>query len=229
MRGTLTRFLFATVALLAVSLVAACGTVATPEWAAEAQETRAALAVTQTYLTSIAPTATPVPPTPTPTPVPPTATPIPPTATEAPPTATPEPTAAPTATAEPSGADANAEAITAALAAGDAARGQTVFAAQHTLPDGSAWACSSCHSVTPDELRLIGPGLWNVAARSQAYDIGQTAPAYIEASILHPQEFIAPVAEGQPGWALNMPAGWDEALSDQEVADLVAYLLTLGE
>lgn len=229
MRGKFTRFMLPAAAILAAGLAAACGTVATPEWAAEAQETRAALAVTDTYLTEIAPTATPIPPTATPTPVPPTATPVPPTATEAPPTATPEPTAEPTVAAEPAAGDANADAIAAALAAGDPVRGQTLFVAQHALPDGSAWACSSCHSVTPDELRLIGPGLWNVAVRSQTYDVDQTAPEYILASILHPQEFIAPVGEGQPGWALNMPMGWEEPLSEQDLSDIVAYVLTLEE
>ncbi|PJF25522.1 MAG: hypothetical protein CUN53_12355, partial [Phototrophicales bacterium] len=115
--------------------------------------------------------------------------------------------------------------VAVALAAGNPTNGQAVFQAQHSLPDGSAWACQSCHSVDASGLRLIGPGLWNVANRDYLDEVGETAPEYIRNSILHPQDYIAP--SGDAAWALNMPAGWDVVLSEQEVNDLVAYLLTL--
>jgi hypothetical protein len=211
-------YLVCALALLAAVSASACGTVATPVWAAEAQATRVAQIATSDHLTAIAPTFTPTPtptltltltPTPTETPAPTaTPTPLPPTATPLPPT--PEPASDP---------------IAVALAAGSPANGQAVFQAQHALPDGSAWACQSCHSVDPSGLRLIGPGLWNIANRSYLNEVGQTAPEYIRNSILHPQDYIAP-ADG-PAWALNMPGGWDVVLSEQELNDLVAYLLTL--
>lgn len=203
----------------------ACGTVATPEWAAEAQATRVAQAVTVEHLTAIAPTATFTPLPPTSTPVPPTATPIPPTSTPVPPTATPVP---PTATALPATAVAEDSAAIAEVA-GDPVNGQIVFTTQHTLPDGSAWACASCHSVTPDELRLIGPGQWNIAQRAATRVEGQSAAEYIRVSILQPQDFIAPTREGEPAWALNMPAGWDVVLTEQELNDVIAYLFTLQD
>lgn len=236
MRGHWITKLMLTGLAAATLTSAACGTVATPEWAAEAQETRVALAATDEHLTAIAPTATPIPPTATPTPVPPTATPIPPTAppTEVP-TATPE--AAPTTEA----------AVELVMPAGDPVAGQTVFVTSYTLPDGQQWACAACHSVTPDELRLIGPGLWNVGNRALTYPAdaygpqGQgpgaqqaaaahTAPPeyeYIRSSIINPARFIAPVTGGQPGWALAMPLGFGDAMTEQEINDVIAYLLTL--
>ncbi|MDZ4763411.1 MAG: cytochrome c [Chloroflexota bacterium] len=218
------RILLCALALVTLVAASACGTVATPEWAAEAQGTRVAQVSTDTYLTAIAPTATPtLTPTatltPTFTPLPPTETPI--------PTATPTPlppTAAPTVeVAVASGADVAA----AALAAGDSAAGMVVFQTQHALPDGSAWACMSCHSVDASGVRLIGPGLWNVSVRGETRVAGQNAAEYVRNSILHPADYIAPVADGEAAWALNMPLGWDTVLSEQELNDVIAYLFTL--
>lgn len=223
--GSARIFSLAAIALVGI-VSAACGAVATPEWAAEAQAARVAQLATDDHLTEIAPTATftasPVP-TSTPTPIPPTATPVPPTATSLPPTATPLPPT--TESVQAAGGDP----IAVALAAGDPAAGQTAFNAQHNLPDGSAWACASCHSVSPDEVRLIGPGLWNISVRGAERQPPLNAVEYIHNSILNPQDYIAPTREGEAGWALNMPAGWDEALEAQELADIIAYLVTLRD
>lgn len=220
-------------ALLSAALISACGTVATPEWAAEAQQTRVALAATADQLTAIAPTATPTAtPTETPTATP-TVTPIPPTDTPAPtPTPTEVPTEVPTeppAEPEVAAPEAADDPLAAALAAGDPAAGQAVFVTMHPLPDGSQWSCAACHSVTPDELRLIGPGLWNLVHRADERDPNTDALTYIEHSILYPQEVIAPPRAGEPDWALLMPDGWDEVLTEQEFTDLVAYLITLAD
>jgi mono/diheme cytochrome c family protein len=210
--------MISTAALIAV--IAGCGTVATPEWAAEVQETQIALAATADQLTAEAPTATPLPPTSTPTAIPPTNTPLPPTPTPVPPTNTPVPTVAAPPTLPP--VETSSEGPT-----GDAANGQVVFVTQYTLPDGAAWACASCHSITPDELRLIGPGLWNIAVKAETRVEGETAQEYIVHSIVAPADFIAPVRDGEPAWALNMPLGFGEVLTEQEIQDLVAYLYTL--
>jgi cytochrome c2 len=209
--------------VLALAL-AACGAVATPEWAADVQETRVAQAATADYLTSIAPTATATPsPTASATP---TASPtvIPPTETTAP-TSTPEATEAPT---EEAAAEAE-DPLALALAAGDPANGQAIFGMFYSLPDGSSWACSSCHSITPNEVVQIGPGLWNVSVRGAERVEGQNAVEYIHNSILHPADYIAPLPEGQAIWALNMPLGWGEVLSEQDLNDVIAYLVTLRE
>ena len=220
MRARLIRFVLPAAALAALFGAAACGSVATPEWAAEAQATQVALAATSDHLTAIAPTFTP-----TNTTVPPTATNTSqPTATVAPTNtvpATEAPTTAPTAVpatevpAQTGGTE------------GDATTGQTIFTTAHTLPDGAQWSCSSCHSVTPDEMVLIGPGLYNVSVRSQTYGLDLTPEDYIHNSIVNPQDFLAPHPAGGT-WPLQMP-DWSETLSEQEISDVIAYLMTLHD
>jgi mono/diheme cytochrome c family protein len=226
MSGKPYRLLVLALALLTVFGASACGAVATPEWAAEVQATQVAQLATSEHLTAIAPTATftPVPPTATPTfTAQPTATPIPPTETPLPPTETPLPTEVP---AQAAGADP----IAAALAAGSPEAGLVVFQTQYAMPDGSAWACMSCHSVGEDMQVLIGPPLYNIAERAATRVEGQNTVEYIHNSIINPQDFIAPIPEGSPvqAWALAMPAGFGEVLTEQELNDVIAYLLSLG-
>lgn len=224
MHAKYVRFVLPAIALAAVFGAAACGSVATPEWAAAAQETQAALTATSERLTAVAPTHTP-----TNTAVPPTATSTPlPTATSAP-TNTEPPAATPTteATAVP---PTEAPAEPAAGAPGDAANGQTVFNTPHTLPDGVSWACASCHSVDPSQPVMIGPGLYNVSIRGAGLqnDPNLTPEEYIRDSIINPQAIIAPHPQGAQ-WPLNMPQGFGEILTEQEINDLVAYLMTLHD
>ncbi len=188
MPGKFIRILLPLLALASGIAVASCGTVATPEWAAEAQGTRAALVATSDHLTAIAPTATPtLPPTatplpPTPTPIPPTATPVPPTETPIPPTETPLP---------PTAAVSDADAIAAALAAGDPVNGQKIFTTTHNTATG-AYACSTCHTVSSDKQRLIGPGLYDLASDVGSYVPGENVVQYIHESIINPNAFISP-------------------------------------
>lgn len=224
MRANFVRLILVSGLSATALLVSACGTIATPEWAAEAQETQIALASTSEHLTAIAPTATPLPATATPTEAPPTATPVPPTATPEPATPTTAPTEALPPTLPPTEAASGGSEVT-----GDATNGQVVFTTQHTMPDGSAWACASCHSITPDEMRLIGPGLWNVAVRAETRVEGETAIEYLHQSIVDPHAFTVPVGDGQPAWALNMPEGFGEVLTEQEINDVIAYLFTLQD
>jgi hypothetical protein len=233
MRAVATRLFILGLALSVAISASACGTLATPEWAAEAQETRIAVAATESHLTAIAPTATHTAVPPTATPVPPTATPAPPTATSVPPTAT---VAAATATPAPPTA-APATDAGSNVPAGDIAAGAVVFQTPHTLPDGSSWACMSCHSVTPDQLRLIGPGLYNVAERALTYPpeafeeplTGDVAYDYIHTSIVNPALFIAPTEPGGAPWALNMPMGFHEVLTEQELIDVILYVHSLHD
>jgi mono/diheme cytochrome c family protein len=208
------RTAFLLLGLMAAVFAAACGSVATPEWAAEAQATRAALAATDEHLTAIAPTLTPTPIPPTATPVPPTATPVPASATPVPPTATTAPTETPTETPAPVDP----------LASADPAAGQALFNEPHETANG-VWACSQCHSVTPDEMRLIGPGLFNVSTHAETRVEGQSAYDYLHTSIVHPNDFIAP---GDPPFPAGlMPQNFEEVLTEEEINDLIAYLFTL--
>jgi hypothetical protein len=210
----------------AALLMAACGTAATPEWAAGAQGTQVALAETAAYETSIAPTPTPTDP-PTATPVPPTATPIPPSPTPPPPTSTPEPpTATFTATpiTVPAAGDDDFEAeIAAALAAGDPAHGDELF---HTLRTEVGFACSTCHNVDNPN-RLIGPSLQNIRETARTRVPGQGPVDYIYESIVEPNAFMVPPDESGPYPENLMPMIYGELFSEQELADIIAYLLTL--
>ncbi len=215
--------------LLGISIVSAslafsaCGTVATPQWSEDAQSTRAALAVTSDHLTEIAPTSTPLPPTETPTEVPPTATAVPPT--EVPPTDVP-PTEVVATEVPPTEVPPTEAAVE---ASGDPENGQALFTVAHPVTDGTSWACSSCHSVTSDGIRLIGPGLWNVATHAESYGLDMTASEYIHESIVDPAAFTVPVNAGDPNWALPMPHGFGDSLTEEEINDIVAYLLTLHD
>ncbi len=228
MPGKFIRLLLPLLALIAAAGAAACGTVATPEWAAEAQATRVAQAATSDHLTAIAPTATLIPPTATPvpataTPVPPTATPIPPSATPIPPTAVPPTAAATQEVLDVSGLS-DADAIAKALAAGNADNGKVIFTTTHNTATGT-YACATCHSVDANQTRIIGPGLWDVASVAGTYVAGENAVQYIQQSILDPNAFIAP---GNPPFPPNlMPQDWGKILSPQDLNDVIAYLLTL--
>ncbi|MBZ0292718.1 MAG: cytochrome c [Anaerolineae bacterium] len=218
---------FTPILFILTLLLAACGSVATPEWAAEVQGTQVALAETAAYETSIAPTATPTD-TPTVTPLPPTETPIPPTATTEPPTNTPEP---PTATFTPSpipqdtsaGGGDDQAAIDAALAAGDPAHGDELF---HTLRSEVGFACATCHNVDNPN-RLIGPSLMNIKEHAGSRVEGEGPVEYIHNSILHPNDFIVPPDEGGPYPENLMPQVYGDLWTEQELNDIIAYLLTL--
>jgi mono/diheme cytochrome c family protein len=135
------------------------------------------------------------------------------------------PTIAPTSTS----ATGNAASILppgfeAAYAAANPADGQTVFNTQLTTMNG-VWMCSQCHSVTPDEARLIGPGLYNIAVRGETRREGMDTLSYIYNSITHPSEFLVP---GEPPYPDGlMPQNYAEVLTEEQLASLIAYLFTL--
>lgn len=196
-------------------LLAACGSVATPEWAADVQETQVALAATSAYETSIAPTATATEP-PTSTPIEPTATPIPPTEV---PTNTPElPTLTFTPTAIPTQAAAGASVD------GDPVNGDALF---HEVRAEVGFACATCHNPASTQ-RLIGPGLQGIGERAATRVEGLTAVEYIHNSILHPNDHIAPSEDGGPAYPSNlMPQIYETVWTEQQLNDIIAYLLTL--
>lgn len=220
------RVLLPALALLAVVFAAACGTVATPFVTARPPATGTAVADATTPEATAEPTeeVTEVA----------TATADPTEEVTEAPTATAEPTEeateAPTATAEPTEEATEAATedagITEEEVTGDPEAGAEIFTTQFTTASG-IWMCSQCHSNTPDELRLIGPGLWNVAVRAETRVEGQTAVEYIRNSILHPNDFIAP---GDPAFPPGlMPQDYEEVLTEEQINDLIAYLLTLHD
>lgn len=93
----------------------------------------------------------------------------------------------------------------------DADAGETLFA-QAVI--GTQAGCITCHSLTPDET-IVGPSMAGIASRGDE--------AYIRESILNPD---ASLVDGFP--AGTMPQVWADELSDAQLDQIVAYLLTLN-
>jgi mono/diheme cytochrome c family protein len=88
--------------------------------------------------------------------------------------------------------------------------GKTLFA-QPII--GTQAGCITCHSLTPGET-IVGPSIAGIGSRSDE--------AAIRDSILNPD---AVLVEGFP--AGTMPQVWADELSNEQLDNIVAYLLTL--
>lgn len=200
-------------ALLALALmVTACGTPATPVPNSMTREAQAALTADAAQgIIAVVPTSTPVPPTETPTPLPPTATP------------TEVPTEAPEAeeAEEPAEVAPQDPLVLLISRFGDPVRGQQLFNTTYDTNLGE-YMCATCHLVDSDTA-LIGPGLLNLAQVAGERVEGQPAEVYVYRSIIYPDEYIV------EGFAAGlMPGNYADLLSDQDLYDLSAYLLSLG-
>lgn len=92
---------------------------------------------------------------------------------------------------------------------GDAVRGATIFA------EDSSPLCTSCHV----EDATGAPTLENYAQEAGSRVEGQSAREYTFYAIAEPWQHIA------EGYGDAMPYSYDDDLSAQEIADLIAYLL----
>lgn len=101
------------------------------------------------------------------------------------------------------------------LPGGDAARGAELF----SQALNGAPACSSCHN--PDATTLVGPGMEGYSQRAATQVQGQSAEAYTFTSITQPAAHIV------SGFPNTMYTQYGRQLSAQQIADLIAYLLTL--
>lgn len=104
---------------------------------------------------------------------------------------------------------------------GDAARGEELYN-RATLGKKSAEGCVACHNYDAaqgDESNA--PYTAGTATKSEGRVPGLSAEDYILESIVSPDAYIV---EGYN--AGDMYQTWEEDLSEQELADLVAYLLT---
>jgi mono/diheme cytochrome c family protein len=77
---------------------------------------------------------------------------------------------------------------------------------------GSQAGCSTCHSLNEGEV-IVGPSLAGIGSRDEAY---------IRESILDPN---AVLVDGYP--ADTMPNVWGDELSQGQLDQLVAFLLSL--
>lgn len=112
-----------------------------------------------------------------------------------------------------------------AITLGDAGRGETLFVTSYTTAQGP-WACNLCHSVT--EQRLVGPGLGGIQTRFATYGQAQPIQNYIHEAIFYPNDFIVPADAGGAYPPNLMPQNYIELLSEQDVADIAAYILSLS-
>lgn len=99
------------------------------------------------------------------------------------------------------------------LPPGDPARGAGIFA----KPPGGA-SCAGCHPL--DEGRGAGPPLAGYAARAASEVSGKSAEEYTFDAILRPSKHVV------NGYSNTMPDSYEDSLSQQDIADLIAYLLS---
>lgn len=105
--------------------------------------------------------------------------------------------------AAPDAADGDADA---APVVGDAANGKTIF----------AQACANCHG--PED--SLGPALTGMGARAATRVEGLTAEEYLYDAIVNPADNMV------DGFANIMPPGYGDTYTDQELHDIIAYILT---
>jgi len=134
---------------------------------------------------------------------------------------TPTPTQA-AATLPPPTATATAEAPS---AGGDPVAGRELYL---NVPDNAApqalW-CSQCHTIEGVAAGLIGPDHTHLATEAANRTPGLSAEEYIRESIKNPEVFVAEgVPRSMPGLMTNAIT---EKLTDKQIEDLVAFLLTL--
>lgn len=80
--------------------------------------------------------------------------------------------------------------------------------------------CAQCHALAKDTV-VIGPSLAGIATRAQSRVPGYDAQAYLERSILIPDDYLV------EGFANTMPTNFGKELTSEELTAVVAYLMTL--
>lgn len=103
---------------------------------------------------------------------------------------------------------------------GNVANGEKLFK-QTVIGSASAPGCITCHSLEPDQV-IVGPSQVDVGVRAANRVPGQSAEDYIRESIVDPNTFIV---EGFTEGVMYQNYGAD--LSESDINDIVAYMLTL--
>ncbi len=104
---------------------------------------------------------------------------------------------------------------------GNAENGKKLYDAA-TLGTNSAAGCASCHNFDAAAGKDDkAPYTQGTATRAETRVPGMSAEEYIKESILNPNAYV--VENYKEG---DMYQTWNKELSEQQIADLVAYLLT---
>ena len=103
---------------------------------------------------------------------------------------------------------------------GNAAAGEALYK-QPVIGKNSAPGCNTCHSLE-EGVTLVGPSHAGMGTRAATAVAGQSAEEFLHESIVNPNTVIT---DGFTAGVMYPAFGTD--LSDQEIADLVAYLMTL--
>lgn len=95
------------------------------------------------------------------------------------------------------------------------------------------WQCKTCHNVE-EPIPGSGPYLYGIANVAGERVEGEDAVTYLYNSIVNSNDHIAPPQLDPEGnefaWEANvMPTNWTTTLDEIQIADLVAYLLTLDQ
>ena len=81
--------------------------------------------------------------------------------------------------------------------------------------------CKACHSLD-ESVSIVGPSVAGIGSRAGSMVPGQSTEEYLRLAIVEPDAHLV------DGYAASiMPRTYAEALNDQEIDNLVAYLLTL--
>jgi hypothetical protein len=217
--------LLAVFALIFTLSIAACGTIATPVpnmETLEAQNHQEIVAEPTGAVDMVASVATNTPIPPTPTLAPPTDVP-----TEAP---TEEVTEVPTeVVVEAPAVELSTEdqqVLIFIQEFGNVANGEVIFNATYEVNTAGGlaeWRCATCHAIDSD-VAGVGPGLYSLSDRAGGRIPGYPAEVYVYHSIMTPAQYIV------SGYPENlMPIGYGDVLSQQDIYDVSAYILSLNK
>jgi mono/diheme cytochrome c family protein len=106
----------------------------------------------------------------------------------------------------------------------DPERGRVLFGAPVDSERGPQQACVRCHALGKDERSATGLGtnFYDIGLRAEREVPGQSAEQYLRTSIIDPDAHLA--GGFQDGL---MYRGYRGALNDEQIGDLVAYMLAL--
>ncbi len=101
---------------------------------------------------------------------------------------------------------------------GDPDQGKRIF---YEATTGTNAGCRICHSLEPGVV-IVGPSLAGIATHAATRVPGLSAEEYLRQSILQPNAYVV---EGFP--SNQMPQNYAEVLTEEQIEDLIAFLLTL--